>query len=477
MKGDKGAQLRKKSLRYYRLLRLKKTSYTKILGLTGTPIQNRIGDLASIFLFLGCYISRMTDKRDLQKLILTHMFRRNVSNLTDMTKAIINFPNEPYNEIKVIVKYETEEEENFYLAAAGDLCGRLKIAINHYKNIVSEDNVLVLLTMLRLLSSHPNAFIDCYNRRYCKEKIKERKKKKAEKEKNRKKKYNKKYKNSSESSNESESSEDTSPEPIPEWTGTVSKLNMIEKQLLKYYKEKESCIVFVHFYEEARQIYNLKTGYRNKELLNGQTQLTDRDYIVHESKRIIEKGGTYLIIANIIACGEGLNLQHFHNILIVSVDWNPYAEEQAIGRVYRIGCTRRVNVTRYYHKPIENIKDISNIDKYMKNKQDMKRQIAEELIDRMPNAAWTFSITQIPEYDVPCATFPKLVNDLFGNRKQITKPPTKSIQKRFSSSSEDHLSEDEKEKVLPHKKEVLPQTRKERADMIAEATMKRLSNS
>ena len=86
---DKSAQLRKKSLRFYRLLRLRKTVKCVRLGLTGTPLQNRIGDLASVFLFLGCYVSRMTDKRDLEQLISKNMFRRSVDNLSDLTKAII----------------------------------------------------------------------------------------------------------------------------------------------------------------------------------------------------------------------------------------------------------------------------------------------------------------------------------------------------------------------------------------------------
>jgi SNF2 family DNA or RNA helicase len=413
LKGDQSAQLRKKSLRYYRLLRLRKTKYTKILGLTGTPIQNRIGDLASIFLFLGYPITRMTNKDDLTQLIAVNMFRRNASNLHNLTKAIIMFPTEPYYEIKAMVEYTTEQEKNFYLAAVGKLTERMKSALGDYEGLVSEDNMLVLLTMLRLLSSHPTSFVNCYNKRY--------------------------------------------ETPIPEWTGSVSKLAMIQSQLLNYYHDNESCIVFVHYYEEAAQIGQLETGYTKIEYINGTVSIEDRDYIVQESKKIIESGGTYLIIANIISCGEGLNLQHFHNVIIATPDWNPYAEEQAISRVYRIGASRRVNVTRYYHEAIENLVEDLNIDKYMKKKQDSKRRTAEELIDNLPNAAWKYPITLIPDYDIPCTLFPVFNTD----KKTVTKPPGR------------------KPKKVPSKKvsleKTLPQDRKDRANLVAEVVTKRLN--
>jgi SNF2 family DNA or RNA helicase len=405
LKGDASAQLRKKSLRFYRLLRLRKIKSTMMLGLTGTPIQNRIGDLASIFLFLGCSIGRMTSQEDLEALIMTNMFRRNVSNLTDLTKVIIMFPTEPYNAVKAMVKYETVEEKNFYLATAGNLSERLKAVLGGYEELVSEDNILLLFTLLRLLSSHPTSFINCYNKRY--------------------------------------------ENQIPEWTGIVSKLNMIEAQLANYHSEGESCIVFVHFYEEAGQIAQLETGYKNIEFINGTVNMEDRDHVANDSKRIIEKGGTFLIIANIISCGEGLNLQHFHNIIIATPDWNPQAEEQAIGRVYRIGSPRPVNVTRYYHEAIEDLAATLNIDKYMKTKQKLKRKIAKEIIDETPNAAWNYPITMIPDYNVPCTTFP-LIQKVDKQRKFITKPPNKKINN------------------------ALPQDRKARTDLVAEVTTKRL---
>ena len=94
----------------------------------------------------------MTKKKELEEYIKEHMFRRDESNLTELTKAIIMFPTEPCHEIKTIVEYETEEEKAFYLSAAGNISEKLKEALTY--KVISEDNVLALLTMLRLLSSH-----------------------------------------------------------------------------------------------------------------------------------------------------------------------------------------------------------------------------------------------------------------------------------------------------------------------------------
>jgi hypothetical protein len=294
------------------------------------------------------------------------MFRRNASNLTELTKVLISYPTEPYREIKAMVKYETKKEEDFYVAAAGALGDRLK----DYEDMVSEDNILTLLTLLRLLSSHPAAFVKAYNKRY-------------------------------------------SDAPIKPWKGTVSKFNMIEAQLRNYYEEGESCIVFVHFYQEANglaisaEIAKLSVGYKNIEFINGTVSMEDREYICHDSKRIIEAGGTYLIIANINSCSEGVNLQFISRVIICSINWNPQQEAQTIGRCYRIGSKRPVTVNKYYHQVIENLSGHLNIDQYMKDKQKYKKALATELIDELLNAAWSWKVSNIPDYDVSSCIFPK----------------------------------------------------------------------
>lgn len=376
LKGDASAALRKKNLRFYRMLRLKKNGDTKILGLTGTPLMNRLGDLASVFLFLGFRVNNGTSKKEISSLISANMFRRNASNLHSTTKMLIRYPTEPYISREIEVKYETEKEKDFYFAACGELGDRLSAL--EYK-VESEDNILLLYTLLRLLSSHQAAYIHAYNKRYPENKI-------------------------------------------PKWKGTVSKFNMIEKQLREYEKNNESCVVFVHYYEEASMIGELNHGYENVEYLNGNVSMFDRDYVVNDAKKVISRGGNYLIIANVASCGEGLNMEFIPNVIIASVNWTNAVEEQCIGRCHRIGALKPTVVTRYYH---EIMKEVSkNMDATMREKQRSKKELAREMVEENPNAAWVFPITNIPNYNVPCCFFPKIEEKNY-KRKTITKAPVK----------------------------------------------------
>ncbi len=53
---------------------------------------------------------------------------------------------------------------------------------------------------------------------------------------------------------------------------------------------------------------------------------------------------------SIRAGATGLNLAFANNVMICDPWWNPSHEEQAIGRVHRIGQTQDVNVYRFIMK-------------------------------------------------------------------------------------------------------------------------------
>ncbi|KAF9054092.1 P-loop containing nucleoside triphosphate hydrolase protein [Panaeolus papilionaceus] len=51
-----------------------------------------------------------------------------------------------------------------------------------------------------------------------------------------------------------------------------------------------------------------------------------------------------VMLVSIKAGGTGLNITYCSNVIVLDPWWNPYVEEQAISRVYRLGQSRPVNV-------------------------------------------------------------------------------------------------------------------------------------
>ena len=78
------------------------------------------------------------------------------------------------------------------------------------------------------------------------------------------------------------------------------------------------------------------------------------------------------------AC-EGLNLQHFQEIYFTSPHWNPAVEDQAIARAHRIGQERIVDVFHFVMKGFGN--GTKSIDQYCQQVQDVKRDLAKQLLD------------------------------------------------------------------------------------------------
>lgn len=83
---------------------------------------------------------------------------------------------------------------------------------------------------------------------------------------------------------------------------------------------------------------------------------------------------------------EGLNLQkNFSEIYFVSPHWNPYVEDQAIGRCHRIGQTEEVNVFRFIMENFDKEDDIEGpapitMEKYVSETQKRKRVIGKKVL-------------------------------------------------------------------------------------------------
>lgn len=76
-----------------------------------------------------------------------------------------------------------------------------------------------------------------------------------------------------------------------------------------------------------------------------------------------------LLFISIKAGGLGLNLTHASTVLITDISMNPYAEEQAMDRVYRLGQKQRVRVIRYLAR--------GTIEERIEEQQELKVNIGK----------------------------------------------------------------------------------------------------
>jgi SNF2 family DNA or RNA helicase len=78
------------------------------------------------------------------------------------------------------------------------------------------------------------------------------------------------------------------------------------------------------------------------------------------------------LIVSIRAGATGLNLANANNVMICDPWWNPSHEDQAIGRVHRIGQTQDVNVYKFIMK--------KSIEEKIEKMHEGKRKLANQVM-------------------------------------------------------------------------------------------------
>lgn len=146
------------------------------------------------------------------------------------------------------------------------------------------------------------------------------------------------------------------------------------KNSTKNNTKKHRSLVFCEFHQEmdfleqALSKANIKTA-----RIDGKTKK-------EEKKRIISSEDIEVMILQVKTCSEGLNLQQYNNVYIVTPQWNPCVELQAICRCYRIGQMNDVNVYRFNMETNEEY-GFSNetMETYINCVQKEKIEIAEKI--------------------------------------------------------------------------------------------------
>ena len=271
-------------------------------ALTGTPVENRLAELWSIFEFcapgllgplerfrkrFALPIERYRDERaarDLRRLVGPFILRRVKSD-----PAII--PDLPPKQEMAVVCTLSREQATLYQAAVEDTMERIEAA----EGIQRRGLVLALLTALKQICNHPAHYL-------------------------------------------------REPGPLP---GRSGKLDRLTEMLEETVAAGDRALIFTQFREMGdRLVGHLARALETEVLfLHGGVPRVARDAMVHRFQE--ETSGPSLFVLSLKAGGTGLNLTRASRVFHYDRWWNPAVEDQATDRAHRIGQRQVIQVYRF----------------------------------------------------------------------------------------------------------------------------------
>jgi len=139
-------------------------------------------------------------------------------------------------------------------------------------------------------------------------------------------------------------------------------------------------IIFCQFHEEMEMLNDFLKAFSfvGKVLqYHGGMSMKERNAAIAES-HIVTEGKQDVILIQLQAGGTGLNLQHYDRVIFVSPWWTAALVDQAMGRAVRIGQKNVVKV--YWLKLKTELEDTFNIDSFIMNKADSKRDLGQKFL-------------------------------------------------------------------------------------------------
>ena len=304
-------------------------------ALTGTPLENSLMELWSVFDFVlrGYLLSRqkfagkyerpiMKDQderalRELQKQITPFILRR-------MKKDVLQeLP--PKVESKVLTDL-TREQKKIYLAYLQQAKGEFEEAIATSGFERSQIKILALLTRLRQICCHPATFLENYQ-------------------------------------------------------GGSGKLEYLRETVKDAISGGHRILLFSQFtgvLEIIRQYFDSEQI--NYFYLDGSTKIEDRGRLVRD----FNGGQGEVFLVSLKAGGTGLNLTGADMVIHYDPWWNPAVEEQATDRAYRIGQKNSVQVIKLITK--------GTIEEKIYQLQQKKKEMIDSVIK--PGEAFISKLTE-----------------------------------------------------------------------------------
>ena len=158
------------------------------------------------------------------------------------------------------------------------------------------------------------------------------------------------------------------------WSGTCSKLDTFTELVTDLYQNHHRALVFsqfTSFLDMAKDAIAKCPALKEMKYfcLDGTTPMKKREQMV----KAFQKGEGQLFIISLKAGGLGLNLTGANYVIHLDPWWNPAIEQQATDRAHRIGQTEKVTV---YH-----LISANTIEEKILRLHEHKRDLATSLLD------------------------------------------------------------------------------------------------
>lgn len=296
-----------------------KTTYTWCL--TGTPVQNKLLDVLSL-----CHVLKISEVsnmtiNDLEWFSEKFVIKKTKKSVGIHLKEVITE--------NIMVPWETDEECNM----ARDIHAEIGFSNVTIANVNRLINVLVSGVLSALIRMRQMCILPATMMK---------------------------------SINEMVNDEMIDSEDVDVGIRGTSKMSAV---LNKVFENKDNgCkkIIFTHF--------RLETAYLNMKLTDKgmKVGIFDGSTPMNKREEILKSTDYDVLLLQIKAACEGINLQQYTEIYFTAPHWNPSVEDQAIGRSHRIGQTEQVKVYRFIMEGFGY--GTKSIEEYMMLIQDKKRE-------------------------------------------------------------------------------------------------------
>lgn len=292
-------------------------------ALTGTPMENSLSELWSIFDFLmpGYLLTSSKFAEKFERPIAKEQDNKKLRELNNHIKPFIlrRMKKDVLKELpdkieqKIIVEM-TKEQKKLYLAYLQAIKGELSEEISTKGYNKSHIKILAGLTRLRQLCCHPGIFIEDYN-------------------------------------------------------GDSGKLEALDEIIEEAINNNRRILIFSQFTTMLEKIKNMLISNNVQYLyLDGSTPTIERGELVRDFNRGV--GDVFLI--SLKAGGTGLNLTSADMVIHYDPWWNPAVEDQATDRAHRIGQKNKVQVIKLITK--------GTIEEKIFQLQEKKKEMIDKVI-------------------------------------------------------------------------------------------------